>query len=150
MHVAEWLESLPTTKSGVAPVAVKIGRETFYGATYWEAGEHASPEPIMYLLGNRPVSYRRGRVAYRFTNREHIAMANGDTCGCSDCSDDWYIAGFADARACRLFPEAHAFGPWFQLRKWPTGICPHTGKLYESIDAHERVAYRRMRIELVG
>jgi hypothetical protein len=132
MHVYEWLAGLPTTKL-VAPAAVKIGRTTYHGASYFDGcPRFACNEPIFYLLGNVPPAYKRStRVCWRFPSEPL----------------DWYLAGFADAAVAGSLPDFHPFGPWFMLRQWPTGIAPN-GTAYETIDQYEARKFVRKPIYL--
>lgn len=134
MHVVDWLKTLDHIEPA-GPIGVKIGHSTYHGGAYFEkAREGSHREPIMYLLGNLPASYKRStHVCYRFPNETH----------------DWYVAGFADAAVASAMPQFHPFGPWFQLRQWPSGISPFDGQEYETIDHFNERAFTRVKIRLV-
>lgn len=125
MHVYEWLRDNTSVRL-VAPVAVKLGRETYHGASYFEPAPRT--EAVLYLLGNVPAAYKRSRrVCWQFDGDER----------------DWYLAAFADAAIAADLPEFHPFGAWFQLRQWPT-VLPG-GERAETIDAYQQAPYRRLR-----
>lgn len=134
-HVADWLRS-EGIDSGASRIAVKIGRETYHGASYFESWKAQGLNgPILYLLGNVPPAYKRSRrICWRFPGEQQ----------------DWYLAGFADAAAAMTMPRFHPFGAWFQLRAWPRVFLP-TGEMPDgsqaaTIDAYEQTPYKRAQI----
>lgn len=132
-HVSDWLRD-DCGMALVAPITVRIGRETYWGASYFEDlfEPGVTGEPIMYLLGNVPAAYKNSRrVCWQFPNDPDV----------------WYLAAFADAAIAGAMPQFHPYGAWFQLRKWPT-VLP-SGEPAQTIDEFEETPYRRLKIREV-
>src|SRR5262245_4774780 len=117
-EVAAWLSGLPKTTA--LPVEVTIGRTTYSGAFYAQTREHIPgsraylqgereyTHSALYLLGDVPASYRRGRVAYVFED---------------DGVRRWYVAGYFPPRGGGIEKNAfHPFGPMFQLMRDSHGV----------------------------
>jgi len=119
MNVVEWLEGFDTT-SNVAPVTLTIGKATWQGAVYTEAGRVS-----YYLIGDRPASHRRARVCYRLPDDER----------------DWFIACYIDdfTNLTESQNTYHPFGNNWVMKCWD---CDG------SIDEYAEKPYKRMKATL--
>ncbi len=113
IKVAQWLWAR-TTVLAASPVIVTISKQQFAGARYSEECEGVVLE-CLYLLGELPPLFRRGRVCFRTSNSEER---------------DWHITAWYRRIAPGVeYDQVHPFGShiildyYTELNSWAIAQC---------------------------
>ncbi len=108
-RAASFLDGLPAVEPGsVQPALVTIGRATWGGAYY---RRHDDDQPVAYLLGAPPSSYR---------NRKVGAYVAGEHRGSH--AARYFVSSYSPDPIPAELAEYHPLGAWWQLERDDYGV----------------------------